>query len=156
MDGEQLGIMSNREAQKIALDNGLDLVEIVANANPPVCQIMDYGKFKYEKNKALKDQQKKQKGQEIKEVQVSPVIGEHDLTTKINHLKGFLNDGRQVQVTCIFSRRQIMFKDQGYAVIKKMIDAVASLGVPEKPPQFNDKRLLVRLRPIGKAGSTPV
>ncbi|MFX6830808.1 translation initiation factor IF-3, partial [Acinetobacter baumannii] len=78
MDGQPLGIMSNREAQQRAYDEGLDLVEIAANANPPVCQIMDYGKFKYEKGKAQKDAAKKNKGAEMKEVQVSPVIGDHD------------------------------------------------------------------------------
>jgi translation initiation factor IF-3 len=81
-DGEQLGIMSLRDARQRAFDEGLDLVEIAPNANPPVCQIMDYGKFKYEKGKAGKEQQKKNKAVEMKEVQVSPVIGDHDLNTK--------------------------------------------------------------------------
>lgn len=148
MDGQPLGILSNRDAQQRAYDEGLDLVEIAANANPPVAQIMDYGKFKYEKGKAVKDQQKKNKGQEMKEVQVSPVIGDHDLQTKINHLTKFLEEGRQVQVTCVFSRRQIMFKDQGFEVIKKMTEAVALVGTPEKAPQFNEKRLQVRFRPV--------
>jgi peptide-methionine (S)-S-oxide reductase len=89
MDGQTLGIMSNRDAQQRAYDEGLDLVEIAANANPPVCQIMDYGKFKYEKGKSQKDQQKKNKGAEMKEVQVSPVIGDHDLDTKTKHLLDF-------------------------------------------------------------------
>lgn len=150
MDGQPLGIMSNREAQQRAYDEGLDLVEIAANANPPVCQIMDYGKFKYEKGKAQKDAAKKNKGAEMKEVQVSPVIGDHDLETKIKHLIAFLEEGRQVQVTCVFARRQIMFKDQGFAVIKKMTEAAAAFGVPEKSPQFNDKRLQVRFRPVAK------
>lgn len=150
MDGQPLGIMSNRDAQQRAYDEGLDLVEIAANANPPVCQIMDYGKFRYEKGKAQKDQQKKNKGQEMKEVQVSPVIGDHDLETKTRHLIDFLQEGRQVQVTCVFSRRQIMFKDHGYAVIKKMTEAVVGIGLPEKAPQFTDKRLQVRFRPVNK------
>jgi translation initiation factor IF-3 len=150
MDGVALGIMSNREAQQRAYDEGLDLVEIAANANPPVCQIMDYGKFKYEKCKAQKDQQKKNKSSEMKEVQVSPVIGDHDLDTKTKHLIAFLKEGRQVQVTCVFSRRQIMFKDHGYTVLKKMTDAVVGIGVPEKAPQFNEKRLQIRFRPLNK------
>ena len=154
MDKESLGIMSNREAQQRAYDEGLDLVEISANANPPVCQIMDYGKFKYEKGKAVKDQQKKNKNTEMKEVQVSPVIGDHDLNTKTNQIINFLQEGRSVQVTCVFSRRQIMFKDHGFSVIKKMTDAVVNFGVPEKAPQFNDKRLQVRFRPINKEKGT--
>lgn len=154
MDGETLGIMSNRDAQQRAYEEGLDLVEVAASANPPVCQIMDYGKFKYEKGKAVKDQQKKNKNTEMKEVQVSPVIGDHDLNTKTKQLIGFLEEGRSVQVTCVFSRRQIMFKDHGFAVIKKMTEAVTSYGVPEKAPQFNDKRLQVRFRPINKEKST--
>lgn len=150
MDGKPLGVMSNRDAQQRAYDEGLDLVEIAANANPPVCQIMDYGKYKYEKSRAEKDQQKKNKNQEMKEVQVSPVIACHDLETKTRHLIDFLTEGRSVQVTCVFSRRQMSFRDQGHTVIKKMIEAVTSAGIgtPEKPPQFNERRLQIRFRPI--------
>jgi translation initiation factor IF-3 len=152
MDGQNLGVMSNKDAQQRAWDEGLDLVEIAPTANPPVCQIMDYGKFKFEQGKKKKEQNKKNQEQNKKnmpkEVQVSPVIGEHDLETKIRQAREFLEEGRPVQVTCIFARRQIMFKDQGFAVVAKITEAVKDIGTPESSPRFNEKRLQVRFKPL--------
>ena len=151
MDGETLGILPIKEALQRAWDAGLDLVEIAAAANPPVCQIMDYGKFKFEQGKKKKEQNKKNQEQakknKYKEVQVSPVIGENDLETKIRQVREFLEEGRPVQVTCIFARRQIMFKDQGFAVITKITEGVKDIGTPESAPRFNEKRLQIRFKP---------
>lgn len=147
-EGASLGIMSLRDAQDRAFDAGLDLVEIVPNATPPVCQIMDYGKYKFEQGKAKKNARKNQKQVEMKEIQVRPVIGDHDLEVKINSLKKFIDEGRSVQVTCIFSKREIMFKDQGFQVIERITNSIKSFAVPESSPKFNEKRLQVRFRPL--------
>jgi len=139
--------MSLRDAQQRAFDAGLDLVEIAPHANPPVCQIMDYGKYKFDKSKSEKERKKNQKQVEMKEVQVRPVTGDHDLETKINAVRKFIGEGRNVQVTCVFSKREVMFKDQGFDVIRKITEAVKDIAAAEAPPKFNEKRLQVRLRP---------
>ncbi len=149
-DGQQLGIMSIREAQDRANEMGLDLVEVAPHANPPVVKIMDYGKHKFEESKAKKEQQKKNKQIEMKEVRLRPVTGAHDLDVKLNSIKKFLEEGRTVQVTVVFARRELQFKDQGLQIIQKVIQGVESVGSPERSPSFNEKRLSVRLLPAKK------
>jgi len=148
MDGQALGIMPLREAQQKAMDAGLDLVEIAPHAAPPVCDIRDYGRWRFEQSKAKKQQIKNQTHVKMKEIQVRPVIGQHDLGTKIASLKKFIAEGRSVQVTCVFSKREIMFKDQGFQVIANITEAVKDVATPESPPKFNEKRLQVRFRPV--------
>jgi translation initiation factor IF-3 len=139
--------MPTRDALQMAFEAGLDLVEVAPTADPPVCRICDYGKLKFEKSKAKKVSIKNSKQAEMKEIQVSPVIGDHDLITKINAVKKFLMEGRTVQVTCIFSKRQIMFKDQGFKVMEKITEAVNEVGTLERQPAFTDKRLQTRYKP---------
>jgi translation initiation factor IF-3 len=139
--------MSIRDALQRAWDADLDLVEIAPNAVPPVCEICDYGKKRFEKSKAKKREAKNSKQVEMKEVQVSPVISGHDLQTKVNMIKRFLGEGRHVQVTCVFSKRQIMFKDQGMQVMQQITEALKEVAILDKQPTFNEKRLQARYRP---------
>lgn len=145
-DGSQIGIIPTYEALKRAEEQGMDLVEIVATTRPPVCQIMDYGKFKYERSLKEKEQQKKNKQLEMKEVRMRPVTSDHDLEVKIDMARRFLEDGRAVQLTVVFKRRELMFKDQGMSILNKMVESLKTHGTAEKSPNFTGKFLMVRLK----------
>jgi len=147
MDGQSLGIMPLRDAQQRAMDQGLDLVEVAPHAQPPVCQIMDYGKYKFDQSKKAKDQKKNNRPVLPKEVQVRPVTCEHDLQTKIAAIKKFIEEGRNVQVSCIFNKREVMFKDQGLQIIHRIMEAVTDVAIADGQPKFNEKRLQIRFRP---------
>lgn len=151
MNGEQLGVVPTHEAQRKADELGLDLVEIVPNAEPHVCEIMDYGKYKFDKNKKKKEDRKKNKEIEMKEVRLRPVTSEHDLKHKINDIKKFIEEGRVVQVFVWFkNRRELAFKDQAYKIIGAVAEAVKEVAVSDRPPVFNEKRLTIRLMPQKK------
>jgi translation initiation factor IF-3 len=145
-NGDQIGIVPTYDALRRAEEQGMDLVEIVPSSRPPVCQIMDYGKFKYEQSLKEKEQQKKNKQLEMKEVRMRPVTSDHDLEVKINMARKFLEDGRAVQLTVVFKRRELMFRDQGIAILKKMIESLKESGTAEKSPNFTGKFLMVRLK----------
>ena len=116
-DGEQLGIMSSKEAQNLALSKNLDLVKISPNSNPPVCKIMDFGKYKYELAKKEKESKKKQKVVSVKEIRLRPMIDKHDLETKANMAKKFLESGDKLKVTIRFRGRELGHKEMGNQVI---------------------------------------
>ena len=116
-DGEQLGIMSAREAQKIALEAELDLVKIAPTAKPPVCKIIDYGKYKYEQTRKEKEAKKKQKTVDVKEVRLSPNIDTNDLNTKVNNAKKFIQKGNKVKVTLRFRGREMAHVQQSLSLI---------------------------------------
>nr|WP_330389969.1 translation initiation factor IF-3 [Tepidibacter formicigenes] len=145
--GEQLGIMSAREAQIIANDNNLDLVKISPNAKPPVCKIMDYGKYKYEQSRKEKESKKKQKTITVKEIRLRPAIEENDLNTKAKQAVKFLTKGDKVKVELRFRGRELGHKDAGIQVINKFIDCVKEVGTPAKPPKFEGNKLVVILDP---------
>lgn len=138
-DGEQLGVMPTAEALATAQEAGLDLVEVAGNAKPPVCRIMDYGKFKYQQSK----RQHKQKSHQvkIKEIRVRPRTGEHDIQVKVNRARGFLEHKSKVMLRVMFRGRERAHIDEGERVIKQMIEDLADVGKPEKPPQREGWRI---------------
>lgn len=149
-DGEHLGIMPTQQALDMAYHAGLDLVEIVPNANPPIAEIMDYSKFKFEEKKKKKEQQSKAKAVTSKEIRLRPVSGDHDVDTKINQLKKFLEEKHPVSVNIMFKNREMMHKDQGWQIMKRIVAAIEEFGQQVAPPRFEGSKLSVRLVPKSK------
>ena len=146
-DGEQLGIMSARDAMKLAREADLDLVKIAPGAKPPVCKIIDYGKYRYEMARKEKEAKKKQKTMEVKEVRLSPNIDVNDLNTKANHARKFLGKGDKVKVELRFRGRELGHKDIGKEVMIKFIDIVKEFGEPTKAPAFEGNNMVVIIDP---------
>jgi len=146
-DGTMLGIMSAREAQKIANSKNLDLVKIAPKGNPPVCKIMDYGKYLFELAKKEKEAKKNQKVISIKEVQVSPTIEEHDFGFKVRNAVKFLEDGNKVKVNMKFWGRQINYTSLGEEILEKFAEAVKDYGIVEKKPKLEGKSMIMILAP---------
>ena len=149
-DGKQLGIMPIHEALQKAEDYALDLVEVAPNANPPVCKIMDYGKFKYEMKKKLKEAQKKQHRMDVKEMKFRPKTEEHDLQFKIKHIRKFLSDGDKVKVRIVFRGRELAHKEQADRVINRVIEEVRDIGEVEKQPSFEGRQIIFVIVPRKK------
>ena len=139
--------MSAKEAQTIANNKNLDLVMISPNANPPVCKIMDYGKYKYEHSRKEKESKKKQKVVNIKEVRLRPGIEANDLNTKANQAIKFLKKGDKVKVELRFRGRELGHKDIGKEVMLKFIDIVKEFGEPTKAPAFEGNNMVVMIDP---------
>lgn len=142
-DNENLGIVATQDALRQAQDAGLDLVEVAPQANPPVCQIMDFGKFKYERSKREKDG--KQPKQKEKEVTFRYVIDQHDLETKANQIKSFLEKGYKVKVTVKYKKREKAHKEQGFIAIRKCIELLGDVVKIEKAPTLEGDNLSARL-----------
>ena len=138
-DGEQLGIMSAREAMKIAQE--LDLVKIAPAAKPPVCKIIDYGKYKYEQARKEKEAKKKQKTVEVKEVRLSPNIDTNDLNTKINNAKKFISKGNKVKVTLRFRGREMAHVQQSKHILDDFAETLADVAVVEKPAKMEGRAM---------------
>jgi len=152
-DGAQLGIMKGEEALRLATEEGLDLVEIAPDAKPPVCKIMDYGKYRFEREKKEKEQRKKRQVVELKEIQLKCRIDTHDFNTKLNHAKRFLEDGNKVKVVVRFSGREITRSEQGKALLDRFAEAVAETGVVEKPALLEGRNMIMIMAPK-KASTT--
>ena len=148
-DGEQLGIMSSRDAMKLAQEAELDLVKIAPGAKPPVCKIIDYGKYKYEQTRKEKEAKKKQKTVEIKEVRLSPNIDTNDLNTKVNNAKKFISKGNKVKVTLRFRGREMAFLDKGRNVLARVVHDTESLGKVEAEPRMEGRYMRMMLTPLG-------
>lgn len=144
-DGEQLGIMSAKEAQALAEEAGVDLVKIAPNAKPPVCRIVDYGKFKYEQTRKEKEAKKKQKVIEVKEVRMSPNIDTNDLNTKINAARKFLEKGDRVKVTLRFRGREMAHMTQSKYILDDFAKALEEVAVVEKAPKVEGRSLTMFL-----------
>lgn len=140
-DGSQLGIMSAKEAQKIALSKNLDLVKIAPKAEIPVCKIMDYGKYKFELAKKEKEARKHQHVVVVKEVRMSLVIGAHDFQTKVNHALRMMNEGNKVKVTVNFRNRELGRTSVGMGLLNKFAEACAGISVVEKPPKLEGRNM---------------
>ena len=140
-DGEQLGIMSAREAMKIAQEAELDLVKIAPAAKPPVCKIIDYGKYKYEQARTEKEAKKKQKTVEVKEVRLSPNIDTNDLNTKINNAKKFISKGNKVKVTLRFRGREMAHVQQSKHILDDFAETLADVAVVEKPAKMEGRAM---------------
>ena len=140
-DGEQLGIVSAKEAQKLAEEAGLDLVKIAPTAKPPVCKIIDYGKYRYEQARKEKEAKKKQKTVELKEIRLSPNIEANDLNTKINAAKKFIAKGDKVKVTLRFRGREMAHMNQSKYILDDFAEALADVAVVEKAPKVEGRSI---------------
>jgi len=146
-DGGTAGIVSLREALRMAEEAGLDLVEISPNAEPPVCKILDLGKFKYEMQKKKAEARKKQKVIEIKEIKVSAGIGEHDYDVKLKAANKFLEDGNKVKVTLKFKGREIAYQDKALELMNRIISDLDLSGKVEQAPKLEGKQMGMMLAP---------
>ncbi|NLO97682.1 MAG: translation initiation factor IF-3 [Peptococcaceae bacterium] len=146
--GEQLGIVPLTEALHIAAEKSLDLVEIAPNAKPPVCKLMDYGKYKYEQAKREKEARKKQKVVEVKEVKLRPNIEAHDFETKARSVQRFLNSGDKVKVTIMFRGREITHPDQGKMLCLKLAEFLNEQAVIEREPKVEGRNMIMILSPV--------
>ena len=144
-DGEQLGIMSAAEAQKLADEAGLDLVKIAPTAKPPVCRIVDYGKFKYEQARKEKEAKKKQKTIEVKEIRMSPNIDTNDLNTKISAARKFLEKGDRVKVTIRFRGRELAHMNENKYILEDFAKQLEDVSVVEKPAKVEGRTLTMFL-----------
>jgi len=133
--GEQLGVLATPDALKRAEEAGLDLVEVAPTAVPPVCRIMDYSKYKYEQEKREKEARKKQKVVHLKEIRLSPKIGEHDYQFKVRNLEDFLKRGDKVKVTMMFKGREMAHVDLGRKILDRLASEISQVGEIEEPPR---------------------
>ena len=140
-DGEQLGIVSSKEAQRIADEAGLDLVKIAPNAKPPVCKVIDYGKFRYEQSRKEKDAKKKQKTVELKEIRLSPNIEANDLNTKTNAARKFLAKGNKVKITLRFRGREMAHMNSSKHILDDFAEALSDIAVVEKAPKVEGRSI---------------
>jgi len=146
-EGGQLGLMLTDEALKRARESGLDLVEVAPEAKPPVCKIMDYGKFKYEQKKKAHAAKTKQKVTHVKELRLRPKTEEHDLLVKVRKAKEFLADGDRVQVNMIFKGREMAHIELGKTLLERFATEIADVGKVDKPALLDGKRMTLSLAP---------
>ncbi len=142
-----VGVVSLRDALYAAEEAGLDLVEVSPNADPPVCKILDYGKYKYEAQKKANEARKKQKVIEVKEIKLRPGIDEHDYEIKMKAMRRFLEEGDKVKVTMRFRGREMAHQDIGMNVLVKVRDALEDLGKVEQMPRLEGKQMIMVLAP---------
>lgn len=154
-DGEQLGIMSAREALRVAADRGMDLVEVAPTARPPVCRLMDYGRFKYEQSKRAREARKRQKIVTIKEVKMRPNIEDHDFDVKLRATLRFLEEGDKVKATIMFRGREIVHSDRGRDVLVRLAKAVERVGVVERPAKVEGRNMVMILTPKHAPAPSP-
>jgi translation initiation factor IF-3 len=148
--GEQVGVISTYEALAMAEEQGLDLVEIVPGSNPPVCKIMNFGKFRYDQSKREKESKKAQHQIKVKEIKLKPNIDVHDLETKTRHAREFLAGGNKVKISCTFRGREMMHPEIGEKVVQKICQDLEDISTAESPPKMMGRMLLVVLAPGGK------
>lgn len=139
--GNQMGIVSTLEALRMAKDKGLDLVEVSPNANPPVCKILDFGRYRFEQEKKLRDSKKNQKILKLKEIRMQPKIGPGDLDTKAKHVQEFLDEGAKVKVTIRFRGRELAHTELGVGVLQEVLKRLTSEYVVEKEPAMDGKTM---------------
>jgi len=147
-EGKQLGIIPTSEALKIAKERGLDLVEVSPKTVPPVCKIMDYGKFKYQIAKKAQEAKKKQAVIQIKEMKLGLKIEEHDLSFKIKHIKGFLDEGSKVKIIIMFKGREVLHVDMGEKLAQRIIESVRDVGELEQKPKFDGRNIVMVFAPL--------
>ena len=146
-EGEQLGIMSADEALRIAAERELDLVKIAPGSNPPVCKIMDYGKYRFEQAKKEKDAKKNQRVIEIKEIRMSPGIGDNDFNTKLKNGQKFLNDGNRVKVSVRFRGREMAHTDIGEVLLRNFAEKCADIANLDKAPKLEGRNMSMFISP---------
>jgi translation initiation factor IF-3 len=139
----------------MARDKGLDLMEVAANASPPVCKILDYGKFKYEKKKKEHEAKKKQTVIKVKEVQLRPQTEEHDLEYKFKNVRQFLEDGDKAKITIMFRGREVVYVENGHKILRQLADQVKDIAVVEAMPKLEGKKLIMVLAPLPAGSKKP-
>ena len=144
-NGEKLGVIAFREALSMAEEKKLDLVLVAANSNPPVCKIMNYGKYKFEQAKKEKEAKKKQKVVETKEIRITPNIEEHDFGFKAKNARKFLENGNKLKITVRFKGREINNSKAGEAVLNKFIEELSDISIVEKKPKLEGKSMFIML-----------
>lgn len=154
-EGQQVGVVNLYEAIRMAQDAGLDLVEISAGSVPPVCKIMNYGKYRYDQTKREKENKKAQHQIKIKEVKLKPNIDEHDLRTKVRQSRDFLLKGNKVKFTCTFRGREMMHAQIGDKLLQSVCDELEDIATSESPPKMFGRILSVVLAPGGKKKKEP-
>ena len=149
-DGEALGVMTTAEALEIANERAYDLVEIAPDADPPVCKLMDYGKFKYQQSKRAHEAKKNQKIIHLKEIKLRPKTEAHDFDFKFKHAIEFLEDGDRVKVSVFFRGREMIHQDLGHKLLKKFVDQAEEVAAVEVPPKMEGRSLSMVLAPRKK------
>jgi translation initiation factor IF-3 len=149
-DGNNLGTKDIKDAQYMARKDGLDLVEVSPGSRPPVCRIMDYSKYKYEKSIKEKNQKRNSKISQIKEIRLRPSIGKHDIDTKIKAARKFLSQGNKVQFRLQYKRRENAHKNQGFSVIEEIIEELKDVGSAASTPKLNGNNLNCLIEPLTK------
>jgi translation initiation factor IF-3 len=151
----QLGVLSLDAALRIANEKGLDLVEVAPQANPPVCRLMDYGRYKFETVKREKDQRRKQNVIKLKEMKLRPKVAEHDFQTKFKGLRQFLEAGEKVKVTIMFRGREMVHQEIGRKILERVADDAKPFAVIERQPLLEGKNLFMILAPSRQAAAVP-
>jgi translation initiation factor IF-3 len=146
-EGQQLGVLSLKKALEIAAQEELDLVEVAPGADPPVCKIMDFGKFKYQQNKRTQEAKKKQTVIQVKEVKVRPKTDEHDLQVKIRHIKRFLGQKDKAKVTILFRGREIAYTELGMKVLERIREELKEDALVEQNPKMEGRNMVMILAP---------
>jgi len=149
-EGKQIGVMSLSDAKKMARETDLDLVEINGNAKPPVVKLISFSKFKYQESKKSQAEKKTNKGGDIKEIQMTPFIGQGDYETRLKRAQKFLSTGNKVKLSIKFLGRQIQRKEFGYDLVKRFISDLEEISSPEAEPKLIGKRLFLTLTPVKK------
>ncbi len=147
VDGSQVGVVPTREALNLAQQRGLDLVEISPQAQPPVCRVMDYGKFKFEQAKKDKQSKKNQSNTKVKEVKFHTNVEEHDYQTKLRHIRDFLGEGNRVKVSLMFRGRENAHQELGYEVVRRVVADCGDIAVSDREPQKLGRFLSVLINP---------
>lgn len=153
-DNVEVGVYPTQEAMKMAQDQQLDLVEISPQADPPVCKIIDYNKFLYEKKRKEKEMKAKSKSAEVKEIRFTPGTDDHDFDFKSKHAENFLKEGNKVKAYVQFKGRAIMFKERGELLLLKFAERLAEVGQPEALPKMEGKRMLIIFAPKAQKKKT--
>ncbi|MGE4443096.1 MAG: translation initiation factor IF-3 [Desulfomicrobium sp.] len=149
-DGNQLGIMTVPEALEQAEEKGLDLVEVAPNAKPPVCKIMDYGKYLYEEKKKSQEAKKRQTQIQVKEIKFRPHTDDHDLMTKIKHIRRFIEDGDRCKVTVFFRGREMAHKDRGQVILDRIVEMVSDVAKVEQTSRVEGRTMFLLLSGLPK------
>lgn len=146
-DGSQVGILTLKEALEYAAEANLDLVEVAPQAAPPVCRVMDYGKYKYEQAKKQQEARRRQTTIQVKEVKIRPKIEAHDMDFKLRNVRRFLADNDKVKITMIFRGREMAHQDRGHAILQKIVEELADVAVVEQPPKQEGRTLSMIVAP---------
>jgi translation initiation factor IF-3 len=146
-EGNQVGVVPLREALETAESSGLDLVEVSPNVDPPVCRVMDYGRYKYQQNKKLQEAKKRQSGYQVKEIKIRPMTGEHDLQVKLRHIRRFLEHRDKVKVSLMFRGREMAYTQLGAAVLERVAELTSDVANVEQAMRREGRRMFMVLAP---------